>query len=130
MGTLNADLYVLEYALQARGAEGIDNNLVRFCRTISERHPEARILILTPTFDVSERYGDGEIEERRQAFRRGYTLLRESGAPVHLVDGLDLLGPDDDDVSAHPVLPGNAGRPRRGAGLRRSARGKVAAAPK
>lgn len=97
LGALRADLYVLEYSLQASDINGLDNNLIRFCTAIRKRHPAARILILTSTFDASERSGNQIIALRREAFFNGYKTLRESGADVYFMDGTTLLGPEDDE---------------------------------
>jgi hypothetical protein len=107
---VNADIFVLEYSRQAPGTEAdISKNLLEFCGILKARQPGAAIVIVTALYDAGEARGDMGLEARRRAFRVAFERLRKQYSDVHLVEGYELLGPDDLDQLTDGTHPNALG---------------------
>jgi len=106
----NADIYILEYSRQAPGTEGvISENLMRFCKILKSNRPEAAIIIVTALYDTLEAYEYKELAMRRRAFRAAYAKLTRRYSGIYLVEGTDLIGPNDLDHLADTTHPNALG---------------------
>jgi lysophospholipase L1-like esterase len=112
LGEIRADLYVLKYSRQALNTGGVDKNLIRFCNRIRHHHPDARLLIVSSIFDSSEHLGNRDLAARRLAFLAGFQELRKLAPGVYFVDGLTLLGPENENGLADGTHPNALGMNR------------------
>ena len=117
---IEASCYILDlgksYGLQPKDA------YASMLSTIRSSHPDTPIICVTPIFSTREHYSADYRElsnHTREVMRQSTLSLTESGdTSIHILSGLDLLGPDDaDGLSKDGVHPSELGYTRIAEGL-------------
>jgi hypothetical protein len=85
-----------------------------FVAAVRDGHPGAPILVISPIHSPSREDTPGlagmTLTQIRDEVSRAVRLLREHGDPdLHLLDGLDVIGPDDAGYLADGIHPNAAG---------------------
>jgi lysophospholipase L1-like esterase len=112
LSSIEADLYVLKYSLQADNGNTTKQNLIDFVTKIKTKHPDAAVLIISAFHHTPEEYNPSVREntkQRRDDFFTAYNELKNTYSRIYFEDGLNLIGPDDDDTLADGVHPNTYG---------------------
>ncbi len=109
---VDASAFVLDYVANVRPGE-LRKTLKPFIRTIRKKHPETPILLLGRIFFSGDRFSKWILDGRVKCAEIMDAQCRELRAGgdrnIHYLDGLELVGPDDDCVTADGVHPSDNG---------------------
>ena len=114
---IDASCYVMDWAQNCPTLEEFTSRYGPFMDVIRRDHPDTPIICITPIFGMSEVWG-GNVrnEEMREHVREVVSRRQQAGdTRLTLVEGYDLLGPDDRDGlvdAAHPNDIGFVGMAR------------------
>lgn len=119
---VEASCYVCDFARNNGSAESLREVYEPFLGHLRVRRPDTPIVCVTPVWDSSERY-DPRSRDRIEAMRRVIREAVESRKMNHdrritLVEGKDLLGPDDGEGLVDGVHPNDLGFQAMADGLR------------
>jgi hypothetical protein len=107
MAEIDACCYVLDWCQNCVSLEELEERYDPFIGTIRARRPETPIVCITPIFSTNEVMAtEPRNPAMREIIRIAVGTRQAAGdANLHLVEGFDLLGPDDRDGlvdSSHP----------------------------
>jgi hypothetical protein len=110
---IDASCFVVDFAQNCRTCHEMRSSYVPFVMTIRGRHPNVPIVCVTPIFSTWETLGGGTYErhrEMRQIVRDAVATRKAAGdAHLTLVEGTDLIRPDEGDSFVDGVHPNDLG---------------------
>jgi GDSL-like Lipase/Acylhydrolase family/N-terminus of Esterase_SGNH_hydro-type len=108
---IEASCFVLDWAQNCPTLEEFSSRYAPFIEIIRARHPETPIICITPIFSTSEVWGPNEhFAQMRQVIREVVAERVSAGdSNLTLVEGYDLLGPDDRDGLVDATHPNDIG---------------------
>ncbi|MEN6549537.1 MAG: SGNH/GDSL hydrolase family protein [Armatimonadia bacterium] len=108
---IDASCFVMDWAQNCPTLDEFCERYDPFIQTIRNKYPETPIVCITPIFSMSEVWGgNGKNAEMRDVVRRvvGERIERGDGN-LYMVEGFDLLGPDDRDGLVDASHPNDLG---------------------
>ncbi len=97
MREIDASCYVIDFCQNCPTAEYLRDVYAPFLRIIRETRPDTPMICVTPIFSLSEIWGGTtRLEDMRRYIREAVAERKEMGDEhITLVEGYDMLGPDD-----------------------------------
>ena len=113
-----AACYVLDFAQNNQTIESLQKVYAPFLETLRARHHDTPILAITPIYSAREATGDKELEKMRGHIRLVVSQAIAAGdRHLQLVEGTDLLGPEQGDGLVDGTHPNDLGFQRMATGL-------------
>ncbi len=103
---IDASAFVLDFSQNNQTIESLREVYKPFIEAIREKHPETPIIAITPISSARETWTATELPAMRDYIRK---VVAESGPHVTLVEGTDLLGPNQLDGLVDGVHPNDLG---------------------
>lgn len=106
----DASLFVLSFWQGFASETEMREAYLPFLRSLHERKPETPILCITPFIQLHELGAAAPLQKwRRQVTREAVAELQDAGAPVHLVEGEDLVTWEETHAYAERYHPNDIG---------------------
>ena len=108
---VGACCFVMDWAQNCRTMEEFTERYDLFIETIRRAHPDTPIVCVTPIFSTSEVWGGNAKNEAMREHVRGVVSARRDAGDegIVLVEGFDMLGPDDRDGLVDASHPNDVG---------------------
>ena len=116
---IDASCFVMDFAQNNATPEALESAYAPFLQTIRDCHPLTPIVCITPIYCTSEDFGAApRVNGLRQVIRDAVASRRAQGDEhLTLVEGYDLLGPEDREGLVDEVHPNDIGFVRMAEGL-------------
>ena len=98
MAEIDASCYVIDFCQNCPTAEFLEEVYAPFLQTIRDRRPDTPMVCITPIYAVTEVYpgADARKTRMREVIREAVAKRQDLGdTHIELVEGFDLLGPDE-----------------------------------
>jgi len=109
---IDASCFVMDWAVNCASAEEVEERYAPFLETIRARHPQTPIICVTPIFSTNEVISPetARQEPMREVIRVAVADRIAAGdANIRLVEGYDMLGPDDREGLVDMTHPNDIG---------------------
>lgn len=108
---IDASCFVMDWSQNCVSMDELRERYEPFLRTIRAAHPETPIICVTPIFGSNEQWGQNVVFEQMRDHIRDVAgrVIAEGDTKLTLVEGFDLLGPDDRDGLVDAVHPNDIG---------------------
>ena len=116
---IDASCYVMDWAQNCPTLEEFQSRYSPFLDIVRRDHPDTPIVCITPIYSGSEIWGGNEkFGQMREVIREVVAKRQAAGDEnLTLVEGFDLLGPDDRDGLVDASHPNDIGFTKMAAGL-------------
>lgn len=112
MAEIDASCYVMDWAVNCPTVEEVEERYAPFLETIRASHPDTPIICATPIFATNEVLNPDAArqEPMREVIRAAVRERIEAGdTKIRLVEGYDMLGPDDREGLVDMTHPNDIG---------------------
>ena len=119
MAEIDASCFVIDFCQNVPTAEALEQAYAPFLATIRARHHDTPIICVTPIFSTGEVWAGGtRLADMRTVVRQAVAERKGSGDEnIVVVEGYDLLGPDDREGLVDATHPNDIGFASMAAGL-------------
>jgi hypothetical protein len=120
MAEIDASCYVIDFAVNCPTLEECEERYAPFLQILRDAHPETPIICVTPIFSTNEVLNPDSArqEPMREIIRTAVRERIEMGDEnIRLVEGYDMLGPDDREGLVDLTHPNDIGFASMAAGL-------------